>query len=194
MNKQIEKNELLIRQGSFLVDEAKNSVKLSILQNYVQVLYALEGVKIAEQNLNTSKDQLDQSEGFYKLKSITQKDLLDAKSQYSTSEYNLITAKNNYEQQLMTLKQVLELSPETEFDIREIDTSIVSSLNIPDKMLVYNNALNYLPEINSGLTYLEILDKNIEIVESNYKPNVSLSASLGAVAIPHLRIILFFSN
>ena len=180
LNNQIKQSKLLINQNSLYLQESKNNITLSILEAYVQTLYSKEGIQIAENNLIASEKEVERAKARLDAGSITLSDYTDAVSQASTNKYNLINAKNSYAQQLLTLKQLLELTPATNFDIVQVANENYSSEIIPNKLEVYQNALNNLPEVKAGLLNVEISEKELEIAKGGYLPSLSLSASLGS--------------
>lgn len=106
-------------------------------------------------------------------------DYTDAQSQAATNKYNLITAKNNYQQQLLVLKQLLELPPEQSFEIDTIK-NYTESLLIQDKLEIYQKALEVLPEIEATEVGVDISKKDLEIAKGGFLPSLSLTGSLGS--------------
>ena len=139
INNEIKQNKLLVDQYSFYEEQAKNNIILSITDSYIQLLYSKESIVIAENNLIASKKEEEQAKARLEAGSIALKDYTDAQSNTATNSYNLITAKNDYAQQLLTLKQLLELPNGTAFEIAD-PTGTGEDL-IPDVNQVYSQAL-----------------------------------------------------
>lgn len=177
---QIKQNKLITQQSEFNLELTKDNITLAVLEAYIQVMYAMEGVKMAEQNLESYETQLKRSKELLQSKSITLKDYAEVQSQVATAQYELINAQKNGAMQLLVLKQLLELPSDTEFFI-EIDQEVFSfdPLNIPDKSVVFQLALQHLPEIKTGDLTIKISELNIKTTKSNYYPTLSLTGSLG---------------
>ncbi len=176
---QIKQNKLLADQNSLYLEEAKNSIKLSVAEAYLQALYAKEGMAIAEENLEVTKQQAEQAKARYDAGSIAMQDYTDAISQEATNRYNLIDAKNNYAQQLLALKQLLELGPETDFDIAAPETETYQAPILPNKSSVYNAALGILPEYEAVKLGIEVSKKDLDLAKGDYLPSLTLSGSIG---------------
>lgn len=178
INNSIKQNHLLIEQNSLYVEEAKNSITLSVTQGYMEALYYYEGVVIAQENLDASKTQLERSTALYDAGSIAAIDLAEIKSQYASDQYSLVSAQNNYNQQVLTLKQLLELEPDQSFELSIPDTELTSKVEIPDKYEVYRSAIENMPEIKSASLQQNIGELDLSIAKAGYKPTLSLSGSL----------------
>jgi outer membrane protein len=110
-NLQIEKNEILLAQNELTIEEARNNIKLSILEAYVQALYYKESIAITENTEASSSEELQQAQIQYDNGALARKDLADIEAQNAANQHSVVLAKNIYQQQLLRLKQLLELDP-----------------------------------------------------------------------------------
>lgn len=178
INHTIKQNSLLVDQNSLYVQEAKNDIILNVTEAYMEALYYKEGVRIAEENLAASKEQLTYSQAMYDAGSIAAYDLAEVKSQYASDQYTLVTSINSYDQQVLTLKQELELEPEESFDLSFPEESFEANVVIPDKMQVYQQALKILPELKYAELQTQINQMDVFIAKAGYMPTLSLNGSL----------------
>jgi len=179
INNQIEQSELLHNQSLFLEEAARNDITVSILENYLQILFAKEGIAIAENNLTASEKEVERAKARLDAGSIALSDYTEAQSQAATNKYAIITAKNTYQQNIISLKQLLELDPNQDLEIEALDN--VDFVNIElDKMAIYNKALGILPEVNASILDVEVSEKDLEIAKGAYLPSLSLVSSLGS--------------
>lgn len=112
---QIEKNELLVKQSELYIEETQNQITLSVLESYLQALYYFEGIKIAKNTIASSQEELQQAQKKFENGAIAQLELSDLETQYANNQYSLVTAKNLYDQQVLSLKQLLEIELNTSF-------------------------------------------------------------------------------
>jgi outer membrane protein len=104
----------------------------------------------------------------------------EAQSQAATNKYNLIAAKNNYQQYLVTLKQLLELPLIENLEIEPIDGNS-NLINLEaNKVDIYDNALKNLPEIEASNLNIAVNNKQLDIAKGAYLPSLSLISSLGS--------------
>jgi len=179
LKNRIAQNELLLNQSEFLIEETKNNISLSILENYLQILHAKEGIQIAENNLNSSEQEVERARARLDAGNIALSDYTEALSLAATNKYALINAKNNYQQYLITLKQLLELDPTQDLEIKELDPNEDFSITVYDKIDIYSKALGILPEMNASELEIEIKEKDLSIAKGGYYPTLSLSGSVG---------------
>ncbi len=180
LNNQIDQNALLLDQSALFIEEAKNNITLSLTEAYLQALYYKEAIAVAENTLAGSQQESKIAKSRYDAGAIAKKDYSDALSQEASNNYELIQAQNSYEAQLLLLRQLLELEPETNFDIVDPDIDYNGSTLLLDKVDVYHNALNTLPEIAASKLDIDISEKDLEIAKGAYLPTLSLTGSLGS--------------
>ena len=180
LNNQIDQNALLLDQSALFIEEAKNNITLSLTEAYLQALYYKEAIAVAENTLAGSQQESKIAKSRYDAGAIAKKDYSDALSQEASNNYELIQAQNSYEAQLLLLRQLLELEPETTFDIVDPDIDYNGSTLLLDKVDVYHNALNTLPEIAASKLDIDISEKDLEIAKGAYLPTLSLTGSLGS--------------
>ncbi len=178
ISNQITQSKLLVDQFSLYEKEAMNDITLGITESYAQLLFNKENILIAENNIVASQKEEERAKARFEAGSIAIKEYTDAQSQTATNEYALITAKNNYAQQLLSLKQLLQLPPQSTLQIA--DSEGVDMNLIPDVNEVYTAALEQLPEINASKVNISIAEKGLDIAKGGYLPTLSLNGSLGS--------------
>lgn len=179
LNNKIAQNELLVKQNELFTEEAKNNVSLSILEAYVQVLYNKESLEKEENNQKISKQNLDWINEKYDRGALTTLDVSNAQVQFSNANYTVLQAKNNYQKQLLVLKQLLELPGNQSFEIIALEEEM-SKNYLPDKSLVYENAIDNLPEIAASNLQIDVISKDLLIARSAYLPSLTLSSGLNS--------------
>ena len=105
------------RIARLAVDESANSIEESIMQTYVQILYAAEAVKTNEGTLEVSRAEYERGRQLMEAGSLSKVDLAQLESQVSTDNYQLVTAQATLQDYKLQLKQLLELDGETEMDL-----------------------------------------------------------------------------
>ncbi|WP_405604721.1 TolC family protein [Polaribacter sp. Asnod1-A03] len=180
INNQIKQNKILFDQSVFDEEVEKNNIVLTILETYLQTLYSKESIAVAENNLSVSEKEVLRAKARLDAGTIALSDYTEAQSQAATNKYNVIAAKNDYQQYIIVLKQLLELSPMDEMEIESVDDNL-DLLNIElNKVEVYKNALGYLPEIKSSNLNVDANKKQLEITKGGFLPTLELSGSLGS--------------
>ncbi len=177
LNLQIEKNEILVNQSKLYQQQAENNIILNVLEAYLQALYYNEGIEIAKNSVNSSAQELKFTQIKYINGAIAKLDLADVETQYAQNQYNVVAAENLYNQQVLKLKQLLELDPSVNFEIEKVALSDAME-NVPDKQQVYTQAIAELPDLKIYDAQNDLLYKNLELVKADYRPSVSVNAGL----------------
>ena len=180
LTNQIKQNKLVLEQRMFLEEVEKNNIELNILEVYLQTLYSKESIAIAENNLDASEKEVLRAKARLDAGTIALSDYTEAQSQAATNKYNVIASKNDYQQYIIQLKQLLELSPLEELEIETINENMdLINLEI-DKNQLYNNAIGFLPEIQASKLNIAANEKELDIAKGGFLPTLSLTGSIGS--------------
>ncbi|HOV72004.1 MAG TPA: TolC family protein [Dysgonamonadaceae bacterium] len=162
------------------IEESKNNIKLSIIQNYLQILYADEAVKTCENAVELSAEQLESNKEKLKTGTVTKSDVAQWESQHASDLYQLTNAKVTLENYKLQLKQLLELDTLETMNIVIIEPDEEEVLTLlPDKNFIYQTAMNVMPQIKSSKLETEYSELGIAKAKADYLPKISLQA--GAV-------------
>ena len=177
----IKQNELQKKASELSTKETENSIEIAITEAYLEILYAKETLDMAKRTVETSKAQVELSQNLLNAGSIAKADFSQVKSQYSTDLYSVVTAQNNYDTQILTLKQLLELDMMDELEIvfPNIKESDVLS-PLPAKADVYQTAINVMPQIQNSELSVKMAEFDLKNAKSSYYPTLSLNGSLGS--------------
>lgn len=177
----IDLNKVQNRIDSYSVEAVRNNLETTILKYYLNILYNREAVSIAESALELSKAQLDRANELMNVGKLSRVDYSQFESQYLSDNSSLVTARGQLQSSLTDLKQMLQLSLDTRFELDDFIPSddIINVESLPDMLQVYDTALNWLPEIINGQLKSQLQDYNIKIARSGYMPTISLNAGIG---------------
>ena len=177
----IDLNKVQNRIDSYSVEAVRNNLETTILKYYLNILYNREAVTIAENALELSKAQLDRATELMNVGKLSRVDYSQFESQYLSDNSSLVTARGQLQSSLTDLKQMLQLSLDTRFELDDFIPSddIINVESLPDMLDVYDTALNWLPEIINGQLKSQLQDYNIKIARSGYMPTISLNAGIG---------------
>jgi len=178
--KNIREQKLLEQVGQFNVQYSQKTIQFSILQSYLQILYAAETVNIDSATVEVSKFQFERGGNLLKAGSISKVDVAKLESQYSSDKYQLVVAKNNLETQKINLKQLLELKIEDQLNMAIpalTDFDILRPL--PTLQSIYATSLNVMPQLKSSKLNIQVAGLETEKARAGYLPKVNLNANIG---------------
>ncbi|MFC5871518.1 outer membrane protein [Chryseobacterium arachidis] len=177
LNLQIEQNKMILDQSSLYQKQAENNIVLNVLEAYLQSLYYYEGIEIAKYTANSSAQELKLTQTKYKNGAISKLELADVETQNAQNQYTVVSSQNLYNQQVLKLKQLLELDPSVDFEIKKTSLPDIDE-TIPDKQQVFALATENLPDLKIYDAQNEILNKALQITKAGYKPTLSATAGL----------------
>ena len=158
--------------------KAKEDISLQVASYFLQVLFNEELLKVAQNQVKLSQEQLDKKVAFFKNGKASEAEVLEAKSRLAQDELSVVQADNNYRLALLDLSQLLELpSPEGfQISVPNID-KVSADLTLPEE--VYAQALMNKPAIKAAQYRLQGAEKSIKIAQSAYYPQLSFGAGIG---------------
>jgi outer membrane protein len=94
LNNEIKQSDLSILGSKYNLETIKESVSLSILNAFLQVLYAEELVRNTEKQIESTAGQLNLATERLNLRIISQSDFLQVKSQLASEKLSLVNAQS----------------------------------------------------------------------------------------------------
>ncbi|MFA5301612.1 MAG: TolC family protein [Bacteroidales bacterium] len=184
LNKTIKQKQIENSAYSYDIEQSSLDIEISVIQAYLQILYANESLGIAKKAIDLSQTQVERGLEMYQAGSISKADLAQLQSQNASDKHQLTQAKNALSSTKLTLKQLLELELEEEFNVVFTDFDDQQVLKIiPDLSSVYQTALNNLPQIKSSALSVESANMAISIAKASRLPTISASASINTGTI-----------
>jgi outer membrane protein len=181
INNQIKQADLEIEGGKYSLETTKESISLSILNAYLQVLYAEELVKNSRKQIESTNGQLNLAGERLALQSISVSDYSQVKSQLASEKLTLANSESQLSIAKINLMQLMELPVQENFSIAHPDLeSELNQSRIPDVKTVYETALNIKPQIKNAEINKKIAGFDEKIAKASYYPVLSASAGLSS--------------
>ncbi len=177
---QLQQSQLNEQIANLELDEFSNSLEVAITEIYVEILYAIEKIKVAEISLDLSEQNQERGEAFLEAGSINQVDMAQLESATASNKYNVVVAQTQLSNLYVALKHLLEISNDVALTVKAPELSDDLLLApIPTVANVYAEALDTRPEIQSSKLLIESAEYDAAIAKSSYLPTLSLSAGTG---------------
>ena len=172
-------DELSEQQAELSAQETANSIQERIAQIFAQILYLDESVKVNEQMLETSLKNEERGREMVEVGKMSKADLAQLSAQRANDEYGIVEAKSQLLNYKLQLKQLLEITDETAFDVAVPEISDERILSeIPSLQTVYETALLSRPEIERSQLAVKSSDVSLNIAKAGWMPNVSLTGGV----------------
>lgn len=168
----IKKNKYTFLTQLQNTEEVKNDITLNITTAYLQILLSKELLNNAEKQLEVTLEQVEKTKKLVEIGNAAKGDLLQIQAQAALEKAELTDRKNNLKIAYLDLSQLLNLESTAGFKIEfpEIpDITLEENNNVAD---VYNNALDFLPEIKSAEYQVESSKKDLNISYGRLSPSL----------------------
>lgn len=162
------------------VEQNEDDIQISLIQTYMQVLYAMESVRISRNTVEVSAAQRDRAIQLLNAGSISKVDLAQLESQLSTDKYQLVVAQTNLDNYKLQLKQLLELDINQDIELKMpalTESDILSPL--PEKQTIYNTSLAVMPQVRSSQLSVDIAELEKKKAKAGFLPSLSMNAGIG---------------
>ena len=167
------------QQADLQARETANTIQERIAQLFTQILYIDESVRVSEQTLETAKKNEERGQEMVNVGKMSKADLSQLTSQRANDEYNIVEAKSQLMTYKLQLKQLLEITDETDFDVAIPEISDAQILApIPLLHTVYEQALLSRPEIERSQLAIKSSDVSLNIAKAGWMPNISVNGGV----------------
>jgi outer membrane protein len=170
----IKQNQFEYLASKYDSDKMKDDISLSIAAAYLQILFYLEIVATAEDQVEITKLQIDRTEKLVNAGTLPKGSLFDIQAQGATEEVNLINAQNRLNLAYLDLLQLLDKSASEKFEIEKPELSITTVPELIPPEQIYSYAILNLPEIKSSEYRLQSANKGLAIARGYRSPSLSL--------------------
>ena len=176
----VKKNQYALMSSQETYEQQKNDLALNVASSFLQVIYNTELLKVSEQQVSISQQQLDRTQKLVDAGATSMSSFYDIKAQLATDQYGLVTAQNNYNLALLALKQLLYLDSLNSFSIEkpafELSASDLAAYQPAD---IYQTALKTQHKIKSAEYNLISSEKNLSYAKGRISPSLTFAGTLG---------------
>ena len=167
------------QQAELQAQETANSIQERIAQIFAQILYLDESVRVSEQMLESSKTNEERGQAMLEVGKMSRADVAQLTSQRANDEYSIVEARSQLLNYKLQLKQLLEITDDTPFDVAvpEIGDEVVLA-EIPALQAVYETALLSRPEIERSQLAVKSSDVSLNIAKAGWMPSINLTGGI----------------
>ncbi|SMD45763.1 outer membrane protein [Aquiflexum balticum DSM 16537] len=174
----IQQNKIDIEAAQYNVLSTENTITLNVINFFINVVFNSEQLKIAQNQLETTEAQLENTTRLVDAGSLPLANKLDIQAQYATNRLEVINAENTLRISKLNLAQALQIPFSDDFNvlIPELDAGNYSML---DKEVdeVFETALTIMPEIKSAELGVESAEVGVKLAQGGYFPTLGVGGS-----------------
>ena len=172
--------KLNLASASADLDRIKDNISVQVAQAYVQILYNMEILEVARNQVGIDSLQVDRLTAMLDNGKASAAQVAQQKASLSQSRYSQTMARNNLNMSILELTQLLELpSPEGFSVVRPSAGSLQPGiLDTPES--IYAAAVEIKPSVQAEVARLDVAKTQIDLAKSYRLPSISLSGGIGS--------------
>jgi outer membrane protein len=178
INNSIKKSEFDLKASFEDLAKAKDDLSLNIASTFLEILFAKELVKVSEDQILITNQQLKQSQEKVNAGSLASGALLEIEAQAAREELNIVDAKNQLQIAKLKLAQMLEIVFTDKFDV-EIPTlpELGALSSVTNSQDVYLTAVKQRPEIRGAEYRYQSTEIQLKMAQGVFYPTLSFYAN-----------------
>jgi outer membrane protein len=163
------------------VEKIKNDISLTVATYYLQVLLSYQQIKVAEKQMQQTLSQVEVAQKRVNAGAAPELDVLTLQGQYATDSSSYITARATADQNLLQLKQVLNIDAGQPFDIAEppVEQIPVEPILQLQPETVFQIAIQNQPAQKANLLRQQSLEASLRSSRAAMFPTISVGGTLG---------------
>ncbi len=195
MKNQIEQQGLNVEAGKYYLQYVVESLELNILNAYMQVLYSIDEVNNAEEQLVATNEQLRLAAERKELGLISKADYLQIKSELATEKLTLANAQSSLSIAKVNLMQLMEMPVSGNFEVivPDVDSLLTADADI-EPLGIYQKALTFMPQIKQMNLNVESANLDENIAKADRLPSLTLGAGVSTAWSAENQDIAYFDQ
>jgi len=176
---QIKQNQIEYEISQYDADKMRDDISLMLTRAYLQILFNKELLKVAQEQAQITKEQIDRTSKMVEAGTLARGSLLEMEAQGAREELSVINYENQLDLSYLDLQQILDLEADAdiEIEIPELTMEIVS--NIQPLTSIYETALTTQPIVKSAELGVESAQKSFAIARGSRSPVLSIGGGWG---------------
>lgn len=175
-------NEWELQAAKANTNKLKNDVALTVANLYLQILLGMEQEKIARVQLEQSQAQLSNTRKIVEAGNLPELNAVELEAQVARDSSNLIAAKGNVIQNVLSIKAYMALDAATPFEIETPAAEKIPVEKLADLQpeSVYALAIANMPQQQYNEFKLKAAQKTSAAARGGLYPTISLFGSLSS--------------
>ena len=175
----IKEGELNLRAATEDLEKAKQDMSVSVAQAYVQILYNMEFLDVALNQVGIDSLQVERLEAMLENGKASPAQVAQQKAALGQSRLSATQARNSLNLSLLDLSQLLELSDPEGFSIVR-PTVPIDGILLGNPEDIYLEAMDTKPEIKAEMFRLDATDFTIKNAKGAFLPSISANGGIGS--------------
>lgn len=178
INNSVAQAKTNLESGMYTLEATRNDITLNVINLFIDVVFNREQVKIAENQLKTTTEQLGRTKKLVEAGSLPLSDQLDLQSQNATNELNLINAKNGLRAAKLSLAQAMQIPFTESFDVIEPEYEVSqAAMTGETPAAIFEIAVQLMPQIKAASADVKSAEYGVKIAKGAFYPTLDAGIS-----------------
>ena len=178
INNSVAQAKTNLESGMYTLEATRNDITLNVINLFIDVVFNREQVKIAENQLKTTTEQLGRTKKLVEAGSLPLSDQLDLQSQNATNELNLINAKNGLRSAKLSLAQAMQIPFTESFDVIEPEYEVSQAAMTGETPAeIFEVAVQLMPQIKAASADVKSAEYGVKIAKGAFYPTLDAGIS-----------------
>lgn len=174
----ISRNKKQVAASTLSLQKQANDLQLQIVQGFLAASAAKQQIAASADRIRQSKVLIERVDKQIAAGTAPMSAKYDLLAQQANENTLLIRNQNTYKQQLLTLKQLINLSQAESFEIALPKETKADSTYVPEKAsAIFATAAASLPEIRQAEQNVEVAQLSERIARGSFYPTLSLNGN-----------------
>ena len=179
-NRTIKMDALNLEAATADLEKAKDDISVQVTQAYVQILYDIEMLKVAERQVGIDSIQVERLRAMLENGKASPSDLAQQEAALGQSRLTETQARNSMNLAVLDLAQLLELPSPSGFSVVVPEVPDCQALPGSGPEDIYASAVAVRPAVKAEKLRLDAADMNIRIAKSSLYPALTLNGGIGS--------------
>ncbi|MBO4565909.1 MAG: TolC family protein, partial [Bacteroidales bacterium] len=161
------------------LEKARDDIRVSVAQAYVQILYNQEILRVAKEQTAHDAELLEQVRERLSAGKVSAAEVSAQQATLAQSKQSEIQAQGNLDISVLELTQLLELQSPEGFSIVTPEVGDVAAILLMRPEAIYEQAVDSRPAVEAAKINLDYAKVSIDRAKGAFLPSLSLSGGLG---------------
>ncbi|GAA0880090.1 TolC family protein [Algoriphagus jejuensis] len=179
VNNSIAQAKTDLEAGLYNLEANKNTITLNVINHFINLVFNREQVKIAENQLKSTTEQMERTKKLVDAGSLPMSDYLDLQSQNASNQLEVINAQNAYRGAKLNLAQSMQIPFTEDFDVIEPEFEMEEGLMASETSReIFETAVDIMPEIKLAEANIRSAEYQEKIAKGAFYPTLGVGANV----------------
>ncbi len=178
----IKQNDLVLQASQQELRATRNTVSLTVAQNYLNTLTGTEQLLIAQRQADVARAQIERTQKLVRAGSVPESNLLELQATLASNELDVVNAQNTLDLAKVALLQAMNVPIGQAFDVEPIAVADPNVAPYGETVQqIFDVATANMPEIQGADLRVRSAALGVDVAKGALYPTLSISGNLSSI-------------